>query len=98
MEGVRRKQHCKEPAVKIQMYLLSALLVLMTVSATYGQVASRVSGTIRDATDAVMPNVSVTLEEVDKGTTETATTNEAGRYAFPTVKVGTYRVSAAAAG
>ena len=27
--------------MKIQMYLLSALLVLLTVSATYGQVASR---------------------------------------------------------
>src|SRR4051812_20615169 len=47
---------------------------------------------------AVMQNVSVTLEDIDKGTTETAVTNEAGRYSFPTVKVGIYRVSAAASG
>ncbi|HKA01544.1 MAG TPA: carboxypeptidase regulatory-like domain-containing protein, partial [Candidatus Solibacter sp.] len=56
--------------------------------------ASRVSGTIRDTTDAVMRQVAVTLEEVNKGTTESTITNESGRYAFPTVKVGIYRVSA----
>lgn len=75
-----------------------ALLASITLSVGYGQVASRVSGTIRDTTDAVMPRVNVMLEDVDKGTTEAALTNEAGRYSFPTVKVGTYRVSAEAPG
>ena len=84
--------------MRIPRLLPSVVLASLTISVGSGQVASRVSGTIRDATDAVMPHVNVTLEEIDKGTTETAVTNEAGRYVFPTVKVGTYRVSAAAAG
>ena len=74
------------------------IIVLLIASAAHGQVASRVSGTIRDSSDAVMPQVTVTLEEIEKGTTETTITNEAGRYAFPTVKVGAYRLSAEAKG
>src|SRR5262249_56012185 len=70
----------------------------LEVSVGWGQVVSRVSGTIRDATDAVMQGVTVRLEDTSKGTTEATVTNEAGRYAFPSVKVGAYRVSAEAAG
>ncbi|MCZ2149989.1 MAG: TonB-dependent receptor [Bryobacterales bacterium] len=73
---------------------LLGLFTAVCGSLVYGQVASRVTGAVRDTSDAVMPSVNVTLEEVDKGTTETTVTNEAGRYVFPTVRVGRYRVSA----
>src|SRR6266852_4779283 len=73
-------------------------MTALGVSLAYGQVTSRVSGTIRDATDAVMTGVTVTLEETRQGTSQATVTNEAGRYAFPSVKVGVYRVSAESAG
>src|SRR5262245_39731348 len=74
------------------------LLAALAATVAYGQVASRVSGSVRDSTDAVMQGVNVSLEEINKGTTQTTATNEAGRYSFPTVPVGTYRVSAEARG
>src|SRR5262245_60688679 len=75
-----------------------ALLSFLAASFVHAQVASRVSGSVRDSTDAVIQGVTVTLEEINKGTTETTATNEAGRYSFPTVRVGAYRVSAEARG
>jgi len=84
--------------VRISKSIVFVFIAALEVSVVYGQVASRVSGTIRDATDAVMQGVTVTLEETSKGTTQATVTNEAGRYAFPSVKVGAYRVSAEAAG
>ena len=78
--------------------LLVGLWVVASGSAAYAQVASRVAGTVRDSSDAVMASVNVTLEEVDKGTTVSTVTNDAGRYVFPTLTVGRYRVSAEAQG
>src|SRR5439155_913226 len=85
-------------AVRIPRSLAFALLAALDGSLGYSQVTSRVSGTIRDATDAVMQGVTVTLEETRQGTTQATVSNEAGRYAFPSVKVGSYRVSAESAG
>ncbi|MBI3697153.1 MAG: TonB-dependent receptor [Acidobacteria bacterium] len=78
--------------------LALGLAPALAASLAYGQVASRVSGTIRDTTDAVMQGAAVTLEEINKGTAETTISNEAGRYSFPTVKVGSYRLLAEAKG
>ncbi|MBI3471331.1 MAG: TonB-dependent receptor [Candidatus Solibacter usitatus] len=60
--------------------------------------ASRVNGTITDNSDAVIQGVKVTIEDVDRGAALATTTNEAGRYAFPNLGVGTYRVVAETAG
>jgi len=84
--------------IRISAAFVSFAAIALTLPCGYSQVTSRVSGTIRDATDAIMQGVTVKLEETSKGTTQTTVTNEAGRYAFPSVKVGTYRVSAEAAG
>ena len=71
---------------------------LFAASLAHSQVTSRVSGTVRDSTDAVITGVSVKLEDTRDGTVQTSVTNEAGRYAFPSVKVGTFRVTVEAAG
>jgi hypothetical protein len=49
-------------------------------------------GTVRDAQDAVVPNATVTLTNLDAGVTQTTLSNEAGIYEFPRVRPGNYSV------
>ena len=62
------------------LFRISALLVVACV--LFGQVASRISGTVRDSSGAVMSGVKVVATDVDRGTAVNTTTNDAGRYAF----------------
>ncbi|MEX2260380.1 MAG: carboxypeptidase regulatory-like domain-containing protein [Bryobacteraceae bacterium] len=78
--------------------LLPVVCLFLAAQAVWGQVASRIAGTVRDSTDAVMQGVTVTVEDVNRGLTSTNVTNEAGRYSFPNMVVGTYRVTAEFAG
>ncbi|WP_263417158.1 TonB-dependent receptor [Terriglobus albidus] len=58
----------------------------------------RVTGTVTDATGAVIPGATVTLVNTDTGATQTATTNGEGFYNFSAVVRGNYRVDAAMTG
>jgi hypothetical protein len=51
-------------------------------------------GTVRDASGAVLPGVTVTLRNVQTGVKATKTTDDVGAYEFFTVRIGTYTVSA----
>ncbi len=52
-----------------------------------------VSGLITDETGAVVPGAEVKLQSVDRGTTTTAKTNDAGIYVFASVHPGQYQVT-----
>jgi hypothetical protein len=56
------------------------------------------SGTVTDATGALIPGVEITATETETGVVSTTVTNEAGTYQFPSLQPGPYRVSAALAG
>jgi hypothetical protein len=80
---------------------VAASLVALTALAAagaFGQVASRIRGSVRDTTEAVIQGVRVTVTDVDRGTSLVTTTNDAGQYSFPTLVVGVYRVAAEAPG
>src|SRR5437773_10033209 len=49
-------------------------------------------GTVRDAQQALIPDVMVTLQNLDTGVELTTMTNELGNYEFPTVRPGSYSV------
>jgi Carboxypeptidase regulatory-like domain len=51
-------------------------------------------GTVRDASGAVLPGVSITITNTGTGLTRTALTNESGDYLVPSLPVGTYDVTA----
>jgi hypothetical protein len=74
------------------------IFVVLGAVAVYGQVSSRVAGSVRDSSDAMMPAVQVTIEEVNRGTSEKTVTNSEGRYSFPNLVVGDYRVTAESPG
>src|SRR5206468_11871701 len=49
-------------------------------------------GAVRDAQQALIPGVMVTLQNLDTGIELTTMTNELGNYEFPTVRPGNYSV------
>lgn len=67
--------------MKIRMRALGLLCILCTGMA-FGQATNSadVSGTVTDATGAVIPGVKITVKDLDKGTERVYTTNDAGLY------------------
>jgi hypothetical protein len=53
-----------------------------------------VVGTVRDSLGAVVPGVTVTATQTGTNVALTARTNASGQYIFPTLRIGTYTVTA----
>lgn len=60
--------------------------------------SASLSGSVTDPTGAVIPGASVNVTNTATGIVSTATTNGAGRYAFPALKAGTYTLNVTASG
>ena len=75
------------------------LLVLSLAAPASAQLdTAAMVGTVRDASGAVLPGVTVTATHDASGVASTVVTNGAGQYVFPSVRVGTYTVSAELSG
>jgi len=57
-----------------------------------------ISGKVSDFTGAVLPGITVSLKSVEKGISRTVSTDEGGRYRVPELALGSYVVTAEAAG
>src|SRR3989442_15248893 len=78
-------------------FSVAAVILLSTAFYTpaSGQsVYSTISGTIEDATKAMIPGVTVTATNTGTGVVSTAISNEAGVYNFPSLLPGVYKVAA----
>jgi len=75
--------------------LKSVCLCLCLALHAFGQSSNaRVSGTVNDATGAVLPGVEVTATNNATGVVTTAITNDAGAYNFASLLPGPYTISA----
>ena len=74
--------------------LLSILWIALSapLCAQFDQAA--VVGTVRDERGGAIAGAKVTLSSPETGFQQTLLTNELGEYTFPTVRIGTYRVTA----
>lgn len=72
-------------------------LSLVTVSVMLAQNAG-VQGVVTDSSSAAVPGATVSIANVDTGVTATASTNQEGRYAFPSLIPGRYRMECSAPG
>jgi Carboxypeptidase regulatory-like domain/TonB dependent receptor-like, beta-barrel len=77
-------------ALAIAVFATMVLLAPSTASAQ--EARGTISGKVRDASDAVMPGVSVRITDAARGTTVNATTNDAGLYQAPYLLPGTYQI------
>jgi hypothetical protein len=57
----------------------------------------QIEGTVSDQNKAAVPNVVITVTNIETGATRTVTTDESGVYRFPLLPLGTYHLSAEAA-
>src|SRR5262245_31751266 len=80
-------------------FLIAAtLLVLFASSFIFGQVNGALTGTVSDATGALIPGVEVTAKNVNTGISDTRLTNETGNFVFPSLQPGTYTLEASLSG
>ena len=69
-----------------------AFLMLFAVDSRAG-VGGSVSGTVKDASNAVVPNATVKATNVDTGLKQRVTTSGQGFYSFPDLPVGRYNLA-----
>ena len=70
-------------------------VAVLSLSAAYAQGVSgsaAIAGTVTDATGAVIPGATVTLINVERGSEQEISSNEAGNFAYPDVIPGVYTV------
>src|SRR5438874_1684731 len=79
-------------------FVLSALVLLLALSCAAQTSSSQISGTVRDASGAVIPGAAVTLTNEATGVVQKQSTTEAGVYAFPAIPVGSYTLRVEATG
>jgi len=77
---------------------LALFLLLPFVSANAQFDSGSVLGYVKDASGAAVPNAKITMTNIAAGTSQTATTDNDGRYEFNSVPIGNYRVESEAAG
>jgi hypothetical protein len=76
-------------------WLVLAMVLALTPRAFAQAVAvAQLSGTVVDESGGALPGAEVTVTQTDTGMTRFVTTNERGGYAFPSLPVGPYRLSA----
>jgi hypothetical protein len=85
-------------STKIFCAAVSFCLALFTFTVFAQFDSATILGTVRDPAEAVVPNVTVKLTNVETGVVVTAATDAEGNYQFLNVKIGTYKVAAEAQG
>ncbi len=75
-----------------------AIAVLIPALAMAQTESGKVTGSVTDQSGAVLPGVTVNLKSVDRATTRTTVTNNAGEYVFAGLVPGTYEVTAELSG
>src|SRR5215468_2351852 len=83
--------------MKRHLFAAISLLVFVSVSAL-SQVNAGLSGTVSDASGALIPGVEVTAKNISTGITDTRVTNETGNFVFPSLQPGTYTLTSALSG
>ena len=71
---------------------------LLVVTASAQSVYGTIFGTVSDASGAVIPNASITVTDVSKGTAVTVTSNASGDYSVPHLIPDVYNVKVVAKG
>ena len=88
-----------EGAVRLRSVAAVALMLAIAMGLARAQVVgASIGGQVRDGTGAALAGATVTVRNVDMGTTRTMTTGADGRFSARSVPVGAYTVSAAHTG
>jgi len=79
-------------------FVFGFLFSCLTCGALFAQTTAQISGTVKDASGAVLPGVEVTATQTATGLMRTTVSNETGAYVLPNLPVGPYKLQAALPG
>ncbi len=77
---------------------IAALALVLAATPVWAQATAGISGTVRDASSAVLPGVTVTATQTDTGVVRTTVSNDTGSYSLSNLSLGPYRLEAALSG
>ena len=77
---------------------LITLMVVLSGSAIWGDIGGKITGTVKDQTNAVIPGATVTALNTATGIKQTTKTDDQGTYSFPVLPVGQYEIDVSAVG
>ena len=72
--------------------IVVSMLWLGCCAGVFAQATSQISGTVTDASGAVVAGAQITATQTDTGVTRTATSDASGVYALPSLPLGPYRM------
>jgi hypothetical protein len=78
--------------------VLALMGILFGCLSAFAQDTAQIVGTITDSTGAVIPNAKIVVANPDKGIHRDLVSNASGQYVAAALPIGTYSVSAEAAG
>ncbi|MFN7924091.1 MAG: carboxypeptidase-like regulatory domain-containing protein [Bryobacteraceae bacterium] len=76
------------------MSLRLGILFSLAASSVYGQAVTSLNGTVVDPTGAAIPAAALTLTNIENNASRETASDGLGRYAFPGLAPGTYRLKA----
>src|SRR5215472_11086722 len=84
----------KEESTTMKKVFLVVVLCLLAAMSAFGQTdRGTITGTVSDASGAVIPGASVTAKNTETGLVYTAGSSETGNYTLPQLPTGTYEVT-----
>jgi len=90
--------HVTTAAIRIALLTVVLTGCLLSLPAMAQSTAGRVLGSITDSTGASVAGATVVITDVQRGTSRTLTTDDAGAYAAPDLTPGTYKIHVEAKG
>jgi hypothetical protein len=70
--------------------LIASLMIIMACGSVWAQATAQMSGSVADASGAVLPGVEVTAMQTSTGLSRSTVTNETGYYVLPNLPLGPY--------
>src|SRR5215468_375373 len=86
----------KGVSVRVSGTFVTAIVVLIALSAclSFGQTSTAtILGTVKDASGALVPGVSITIKHTESGLTRAVVSGERGGYNVPLLPVGAYEIT-----
>src|SRR6266481_9888000 len=84
--------------MSIRLVALSVFLALFSVAVSAQTITASITGTVTDASGAIVPNAKITATNTGTSLSYPATTNQSGVYNLQFLPVGQYNVTAEATG
>src|SRR5689334_23919018 len=83
---------------KLAVFLVLVTSLTFASANVWAQATAQISGTIHDASGAVLPGVEVKATQTDTGIARTTISNETGTFVLPNLPTGPYKLEAALPG